>query len=99
MTIISNICKLDLSLENSTINKEYVDLLIEMAPKLNDVFEECYFMERRFDCDFLFQETITEDGVCFSFNTFNSRRMFYEELYILILISSRYQVQYSKISD
>lgn len=53
-----------------------------MAPKLNDVFEECYFMERKYDCDFLFQETITEDGLCFSFNTFNSRRMFNEELYI-----------------
>lgn len=80
MIIISNICRLDLSLENTTIDREYVELLVEMAPKIDDVFEECYFMEREYNCNFLFQETLTEDGLCFSFNTFNSRRMFNEEL-------------------
>lgn len=80
MTIISNICKLDLKLDNATIDREYVRLLIEMAPRVKDVFEECFFMERQYKCSFLFQETVTDDGLCFSFNTFNSRMMFHEDL-------------------
>lgn len=82
LTIISNICKLDLELDNQTITQEYVGLLVGMAPRVKDVFEECYFMDRFFDCDYFFHETITEDGICFTFNVFDSRKMFHEDLYV-----------------
>lgn len=87
---------MDLQLDNQTITREYVRLLVKMAPKINDVFEECYFMGKFYDCDFLFQQSIVEDGICFTFNVFESQKMFYEELceYFLISIYITYKFDF-----
>lgn len=80
LTIISNICNLNLYLDNTTVDINSIQLLIDMAPQLNDVFESCNFLGLSIDCDILFQETLTEDGLCFSFNTFASQNLFHEKL-------------------
>lgn len=51
-----------------------------MAPKLNDVFDYCKFLGQAVDCGLLFKESLTEDGLCFTFNGLNSRSIFNEEL-------------------
>lgn len=81
LTIISNICKLDLNLDNNTITKNSIKLLKAMAPQSKDVFDYCNYLGSIVDCAVLFQETLTEDGLCFTFNTFDSRHIFHEELY------------------
>lgn len=81
LTIISNICKLNLYLDNTTVGKDSVQLLVEMAPQLDDVFDYCNYLGQKIDCGKLFQETLTGDGLCFSFNTLDSGKIFNEKLY------------------
>lgn len=82
LTIISNICKLDLHLDNNTVDKNSIKLLVDMAPQLYDVFDKCSYLGRTVDCGILFHETLTGDGLCFSFNALDSRNIFNEKLYV-----------------
>lgn len=64
---------------NNTLDRESVKLLYEMAPKLDDVFDTCRFLDEDVECFRLFKPSLTEDGVCFTFNAYDSKHMFNEE--------------------
>lgn len=64
---------------NNSLDRDSVRMLYEMAPKLNDVFETCRFLDEAVDCYRIFKPTLTEDGVCYTFNSFDSKQMFNEE--------------------
>lgn len=71
---------------NNTLDRESVKMLYEMAPKLNDVFEACRFLDEDVECSRIFKPSLTEDGVCFTFNAYDSKHMFKEEEYNFLTI-------------
>lgn len=79
MEIISQIClprlieylKMDLNFLDSNC----VDLLRKISPTKDSVFGLCSFGNVPMFCDSLFSETVTEEGICFTFNLYNSDQM------------------------
>lgn len=57
------------------LDKNCVEILKRMAPTLEDSFGLCIFGSVKKDCRLLFSETVTEEGICFTFNIFNSDQM------------------------
>lgn len=56
-----------------------LELLADMAPKIDDVLVECNFRDEVRNCNQLFTPTITESGFCFSFNAVHNNEIFSDE--------------------
>lgn len=61
------------------LDSNCVDILKRMAPTMDHVFGLCHFGNVWRDCKSLFSETVTEEGICFTFNIFNSDQMMNEQ--------------------
>lgn len=53
-------------------------LLRTLAPKLNGSMSECQFAKDLVSCSNLFNEVITGEGLCFSFNMLDAKKMYKE---------------------
>lgn len=64
--------------EKLKINRsfEIVDVIKELAPPMKDFFSACYFDNTLRECSEMFTETLTEDGLCYTFNIANSDQIF-----------------------
>lgn len=63
---------------------EYLDAkmvkeMLKMAPKLEDTLVLCRFRDKLMNCSELFITTLTEDGVCYTFNVLNNQEMLSNE--------------------
>ncbi|XP_037032181.1 pickpocket protein 28-like [Bradysia coprophila] len=56
------------------------DLLRDTAPSSNDTLFVCKIRDIYEDCQPYFHEIMTEDGLCFTFNTLNGSELFTEDL-------------------
>ena len=54
-----------------------------MAPKLNSTIIECYWLGDAVPCDEIFKPVLTEEGVCYSFNSLDRSEMYKENVYVI----------------
>ncbi|XP_058827730.1 pickpocket protein 28-like [Topomyia yanbarensis] len=62
-------------LPNKTGSESYANLIDNMSVPMNDIIDFCYFRSKFTDCKSLFRKTITEEGVCFTFNGLSAKQL------------------------
>lgn len=64
--------------ENLNITRSFaiVEVIKELAPPMKDFFSACYFDNTLRECSEMFTETLTDDGICYTFNIANSDQIF-----------------------
>ena len=60
------------SFPNKTTNESYVDLMKSMPVPFNTDHFSCHFAGEPIDFDFFFRKTLTEEGLCYTFNGLSS---------------------------
>ncbi|XP_019537219.2 pickpocket protein 28-like [Aedes albopictus] len=60
------------SFPNKTTNESYVDLMKAMPVPFNTDHFSCHFAGEPIDFDFFFRKTLTEEGLCYTFNGLSS---------------------------
>lgn len=80
---ISQVCDAHLnggfSVGNETVGPEIVQTLKDLSPKLDEILFQCKWRNAPDTCQELFSPILTEEGMCFTFNTLNAQEMFREE--------------------
>uniref|UniRef100_A0A182T5M0 Pickpocket n=1 Tax=Anopheles maculatus TaxID=74869 RepID=A0A182T5M0_9DIPT len=55
-------------LSNQSFDDNLVHVLQDMAPPFEETFLSCIWRNKYFSCDNLFEKTLTERGICYTFN-------------------------------
>lgn len=63
----------------NTTDASIVQTLHDMSLKLNDSIEDCKWRNKNKKCSELFRPILTEDGICFTFNSLNSQDIYTEK--------------------
>ncbi|KAF5270642.1 hypothetical protein FQA39_LY01380 [Lamprigera yunnana] len=61
---------------NDSISYGTLDFLANVAPSFEQVFYECRWMNQVKDCKQLFTPTLSEEGICFTFNMLDREELF-----------------------
>lgn len=69
----------DLSATLADADEQFYRLAKRYAPALTDVLQECKWRRDPINCSDIFNEVLTDDGICFSFNLLNSSELYHEE--------------------
>ncbi|XP_034256170.1 pickpocket protein 28-like isoform X2 [Thrips palmi] len=64
---------------NYHLNATANDFLVEVAPTMEEVILECYWQHRQLNCSKHFMRTLTEEGVCFTFNGLSPHEIYTNE--------------------
>ncbi|KAF5291401.1 hypothetical protein FQR65_LT01711 [Abscondita terminalis] len=74
---ISLVCDSHLHPEgNETIDYDTIDFLAQVSPPFEEVFYECKWMNQVKNCKDLFTPTLSEEGICFTFNMLDRDELF-----------------------
>lgn len=68
-----------LQMDLGELDRNFVEILERISLTMEDVFGLCKFGNVEIDCRLLFSETVTEEGICFTFNIQNSDQMMNEK--------------------
>ncbi|XP_058464040.1 pickpocket protein 28-like [Malaya genurostris] len=60
---------------NKTLQESYASLIWKLRIPIDDLLVECSFLGESFPCDTLFYPTLTEEGICLTFNGLSSANM------------------------
>jgi acid-sensing ion channel, other len=80
LTAISQVCDPEI-FENidpkgRTSCKDCIDTLRDIGVEKTDVLVECQYRKNFEKCDDLFEELVTEEGICYTFNSLKNYRLF-----------------------
>lgn len=77
---ISQVCDAHLNagfdIGNLTVDPDIVQTLKDLSPKLDEQLFQCKWRNAPDTCQDLFSPILTEEGMCFTFNTLNANEMF-----------------------
>ncbi|KAK5641660.1 hypothetical protein RI129_010207 [Pyrocoelia pectoralis] len=80
---ISLVCDSHLHLSgNDTIDYETIDFLAKVAPPFDEIFYECKWMNQIRNCSQLFTPTLSEDGICFTFNMLDREELYTNTVFL-----------------
>lgn len=76
MGAISHICYPSLNYSEN-IGKDFkIEYLKKFAPPIDDIMDFCDFGKKELSCEEIFSEIITEEGLCYTFNTLDTIDLF-----------------------
>ncbi|KAG4070463.1 hypothetical protein HA402_005695 [Bradysia odoriphaga] len=82
MEAVSHVCDSHLTdkfkIGGNVTDNSIIDLLKRMAPSFNDTMMLCKFRNKMEYCDDYFEEVLTDEGLCFTFNMINSKELYRE---------------------
>lgn len=64
---------------DSVANESIYNIIQDIAPKVLESTYKCTWKRYEFICFELIKPTLTEDGVCFTFNALNSHEIYTDE--------------------
>lgn len=64
------------TLGNKTMDPDIVQTLQDMSPKLDATLFSCKWRNAGINCSEIFSPIVTEEGICFTFNTLKAEEMF-----------------------
>lgn len=64
---------------NHTNGKDLIEIFSSIMPQFEQIFEKCRWRNVAKKCEELFFKYLTDDGVCYSFNTLNANEIFNPE--------------------
>lgn len=73
------ITKIRLELGKEVANARLIEDLNHISIKLNDSIIDCNWRKNNKSCSDMFRPILTEDGVCFTFNSLNSQEIYSKE--------------------
>ncbi|KFB49418.1 AGAP011610-PA-like protein [Anopheles sinensis] len=68
-----------IDMDNGTYDDDVVQRLQQMAIKLNEIFVTCGWRGQTIDCGHLFKPTLTDSGICYTFNSLSADEMLRKE--------------------
>lgn len=68
-----------LKFEDNFTGEWIYDVITQMAPSLRNIFAACIWQGVNYPCWELFVPILTDKGLCFTFNSINSREIYTEE--------------------
>lgn len=69
----------DLSATLADADEKFYQVAKRYAPTLSDVLSDCSWRRYSRPCGELFNEVLTDDGICYSFNLLNASELYHEE--------------------
>lgn len=85
MSVASQLCDDHLShgifdiLPIDYMDNTFVSTIVDLLPKFEDTMDYCKFFDKWDDCDTFLFPAITEEGVCYSFNSLSLEELSTDE--------------------
>ncbi|XP_068083962.1 pickpocket protein 28 [Anabrus simplex] len=61
---------------NKTADEDFLETFLKFAPEVDDLLKFCVWRSKQIPCRELFHPIITDDGLCYTFNTITAEHLF-----------------------
>lgn len=83
MEALAHMCRInfpsDIHFGEKFTDDSIYDVIEDIAPTIDDIINKCEWQDERVPCDQIFSPVWTAAGICYGFNTLNSRNIFTEK--------------------